>query len=37
MLDSAIPKAAALIEALSYIQRFHDKTIVRENRRLDHG
>src|SRR5438876_4026168 len=28
MLDSAIPKAAALIEALSYIQRFHDKTIV---------
>src|SRR5215211_6335628 len=28
MIDSAIPKAAALIEALSYIQRFHDKTIV---------
>src|SRR3954451_16479541 len=28
MLDSAIPKAAALIEALSYIQRFHDKEIV---------
>src|SRR5204863_9963396 len=28
MLDSAIPKAAALIEALSYIQRFNDKTIV---------
>src|SRR3954471_8366019 len=28
MLDSAIPKAAALIEALSYIQRFHDKTNV---------
>src|SRR3954470_12631259 len=28
MLDSAIPKAAALVEALSYIQRFHDKTIV---------
>jgi acetylglutamate kinase len=28
MIDSAIPKASALIEALSYIQRFHDKTIV---------
>ncbi len=28
MIDSAIPKAAALIEALSYIQRFHDKTVV---------
>src|SRR3954462_11814291 len=28
MLDSAIPKAAALIEALSYIQRFHNKVVV---------
>src|SRR5204862_5772362 len=28
MIDSAIPKAAALIEALSYIQRFHNKVIV---------
>ncbi len=28
MIDSAIPKAQALVEALSYIQRFHDKTVV---------
>jgi acetylglutamate kinase len=28
MFDDAINKAAALIEALGYIQRFHDKTIV---------
>src|SRR3978361_1938962 len=28
MIDQAIPKAAALVEALSYIQRFHDKVIV---------
>lgn len=28
MLDQAITKAAGLVEALSYIQRFHDKTVV---------
>src|SRR5215207_10556133 len=28
MDPSAIPKAAALVEALSYIQRFHDKTVI---------
>src|SRR5829696_4224438 len=28
MIDAAIPKAEALVEALSYIQRFHDKVIV---------
>jgi acetylglutamate kinase len=28
MIDTAIPKAAALVEALSYIQRFHDKVVV---------
>src|SRR5947207_10227740 len=28
MIDQAISKAAALVEALSYIQRFNDKTIV---------
>ncbi|HVT88307.1 MAG TPA: acetylglutamate kinase [Tepidisphaeraceae bacterium] len=28
MIDAAINKASALVEALSYIQRFHDKTIV---------
>src|SRR5215216_3342005 len=28
MIDAAISKAAALVEALSYIQRFHDKVIV---------
>ncbi len=28
MIDAAIPKATALVEALSYIQRFHDKTVV---------
>jgi acetylglutamate kinase len=28
MMDQAINKAAALVEALSYIQRFHDKVIV---------
>jgi acetylglutamate kinase len=28
MIDTAINKASALVEALSYIQRFHDKTIV---------
>lgn len=28
MIDVAIPKAAALVEALSYIQRFHNKTVV---------
>src|SRR6188508_699915 len=28
MIDQAIHKAAALVEALSYIQRFHDKVIV---------
>jgi acetylglutamate kinase len=28
MIDAAIPKAAALVEALSYIQRFHDKVVV---------
>src|ERR1051326_3789326 len=28
MMDQAINKAAALVEALGYIQRFHDKTIV---------
>jgi len=27
-MQEAISKAAALVEALSYIQRFHDKTIV---------
>src|SRR5947208_16171692 len=28
MMDQAINKAAALVEALSYIQRFHDRVIV---------
>jgi acetylglutamate kinase len=28
MMDSAISKAAGLVEALSYIQRFHEKTVV---------
>ena len=28
MIDEAITKAAGLVEALSYIQRFHDKVIV---------
>jgi acetylglutamate kinase len=28
MIDAAIPKAEALVEALSYIQRFHDKVVV---------
>lgn len=28
MLDQAITKAAGLVEALGYIQRFHDKTVV---------
>src|SRR4051812_7006847 len=28
MIDAAIPKAAAMVEALSYIQRFHDKVVV---------
>jgi len=28
MMDVAISKAAALVEALSYIQRFHDKDVV---------
>jgi acetylglutamate kinase len=28
MMDAAINKAAGLVEALSYIQRFHDKVIV---------
>src|SRR5437763_10885561 len=28
MMDQAINKAAALVEALSYIQRFHDKVVV---------
>jgi acetylglutamate kinase len=28
MMDEAISKAAGLVEALSYIQRFHDKVIV---------
>jgi acetylglutamate kinase len=28
MIDAAIPKAAALVEALPYIQRFHDKVVV---------
>src|SRR3954449_9801074 len=28
MIDAAIPKAEALIEALSYIQRFRDKVVV---------
>src|SRR4051812_25901191 len=28
MIDSAIEKAHALVEALSYIQRFHDKAVV---------
>jgi len=28
LTKEAIPKAAALVEALSYIQRFHDKTVV---------
>lgn len=28
MITEAIAKAAALVEALSYIQRFHDKTVV---------
>src|SRR5213082_4191875 len=28
MIDAAIPKAQALVEALSYIQRFHNKVIV---------
>src|SRR5271155_1451960 len=27
-MDSAIGKAAALVEALSYIQRFHNKVVV---------
>src|SRR3954447_22619548 len=27
-MDEAITKAAGLVEALSYIQRFHDKTVV---------
>src|SRR6059058_2076283 len=28
MIDAAITKAAGLVEALSYIQRFHDKVVV---------
>jgi len=28
MIDAAIEKAHGLVEALSYIQRFHDKTVV---------
>ncbi|MBC8105367.1 MAG: acetylglutamate kinase [Anaerolineae bacterium] len=28
MIDAAIQKASALVEALSYIQRFHDKTVI---------
>src|SRR5256885_16301387 len=28
MIDAAIPKAEALVEALSYIERFHDKVVV---------
>src|ERR1700710_735184 len=28
MIDAAIPKAQALVEALGYIQRFHDKVVV---------
>src|SRR5687768_17370919 len=28
MMDQAINKAAGLVEALSYIQRFHNKTVV---------
>jgi acetylglutamate kinase len=28
MIEQAITKAAGLVEALSYIQRFHDKTVV---------
>ncbi len=28
MIDAAIPKTHALVEALSYIQRFHDKVVV---------
>src|SRR5215471_4245602 len=28
MIDTAIPKAQALVEALSYIQRFHNRVIV---------
>jgi acetylglutamate kinase len=28
MMDEAINKAAGLVEALGYIQRFHDKVIV---------
>src|SRR4029079_6859006 len=28
MIDPAIPKAEALVEALSYIQRFHNKVVV---------
>src|SRR4029079_16700588 len=28
MIDAAIPKGEALVEALSYIQRFHDKVVV---------
>src|ERR1700761_7815062 len=28
VMDSAIDKASALVEALSYIQRFHDKVVV---------
>src|ERR1043166_2523827 len=28
MIDAAIPKAEALVEALSYIQRFHNKIVV---------
>src|SRR4051794_37066412 len=28
MMDTAINKASALVEALGYIQRFHDKVIV---------
>src|SRR6478752_9654767 len=28
MIDAAIPKAEALVEALSYIQRFNDKVVV---------
>jgi acetylglutamate kinase len=28
VMDQAISKAAALVEALGYIQRFHDKTVV---------
>src|SRR5438309_10212816 len=28
MIDAAISKASALVEALSYIQRFHDKVVV---------